>query len=203
MFGKEITFNLWEEGASEAEKSKKPKTAKVDKNGIASVQFSLMEYASQPTMMNFFSSSKSSKKFYVTASYGMKEVTNKGAVTASESVSKETQTRKPPETTVYTLIEKTADVIAEGVGAVADYFTEKAKTATSVGKIDVKKKEEEKCQNCAKEITIDEVNKVLGDTEDQSSYLCFVIRYEILIFEIVLTDKQNQVAKFYRGEIHL
>jgi len=34
--------------------------------------------------------------------------------------------------------------------------------------VKVEKKEEGKCPNCEKEITVDEINKVLGDSEDQN-----------------------------------
>lgn len=54
MFNKEITFYLWEEGTAEKDRYKNPKTASVDKNGIAKVKFNLSDYASQNTWMSFF-----------------------------------------------------------------------------------------------------------------------------------------------------
>lgn len=163
LFGKEITFYLWQEGASESEKYKKPKTARVDKNGIAKVQFSLMDYATQPTIIDFFSSSKSTKKFFVTASYGMKEVTNRGAVEVSNEKSPSQQTSKPSEGTVTSLVRKSAEIIAEGLGKIGDYFEDKTKTATSV---DAKSKDDTEngiCPRCKDDITLIELKKICVD----------------------------------------
>ena len=42
------------------------------------------------------------------------------------------------------------------------------KSPAIIKEVKVEKKEEGKCPNCEKEITIDEINKVLGDSEDQN-----------------------------------
>ena len=93
----------------------------------------------------------------------MKEVTNKGVVTAIQPATKETQTSKPSETTVYTLIEKTADIIAEGLGSVADYFTDKTRTATSVDGKAQDKNEDGTCPKCKNDITLNELKKICVD----------------------------------------
>ncbi|KFC18410.1 peptidoglycan DD-metalloendopeptidase family protein [Epilithonimonas lactis] len=165
LFGKEITFYLWEEGASESEKYKKPKTARVDKNGIAKVQFSLMDYATQPTIIDFFSSSKSTKKFFVTAIYGMKEVTNRGAVEVSNEKSPSQQTSKPSEGTVTSLVRKSAEIIAEGLGNISDYFSEKAKTLASVNKTELEQRDNKgNCIPCQIGLTVQDLDKFMKAT---------------------------------------
>lgn len=168
MFGKNITFNLWEEGASEAEKDKKPKTAKVDKYGIATVKFSLMEYASQPTLMNFFSSSKTSKNFYVTASYGMKEVTNKGAVHAGSQPPKPepkpTKTTEPESGFSFKKLMATGFVLATApIRLVADAYKDSGVTATSVEKNDIKHEDVNECPRCKIPVTAEQLKTIFPD----------------------------------------
>ncbi|OCK53154.1 hypothetical protein BA768_00940 [Chryseobacterium sp. CBo1] len=134
LVGKEITFYLWEEGATEEKKYQKPKTAKVDKNGIAKIKFSLSEYATPQTWMSFFSGNhNTTKKFFVSASYLSKETTNKTPVSVTESQQQQPQqqTEKKEESTGF--IEKATNIIAEGIGKIGDYVEEKTRTATSVG----------------------------------------------------------------------
>ncbi|WP_315053905.1 hypothetical protein [Chryseobacterium indoltheticum] len=70
-----------EEGATEDKKYQKPKTTQVDKYGIAKVKFILSDYATPQTWMSFFTGDDAvTKKFFVTASYQFKEVTNKTPV---------------------------------------------------------------------------------------------------------------------------
>lgn len=135
LVGKEITFYLWEEGTTEEKKYQKPKTAKVDKNGIAKIQFSLSEYATPQTWMSFFSGNdRTTKKFFVTACYLSKETTNRTPVSVIESQQQQQpqqQIEKKEESAG--LIEKVTDIIAEGIGKIGDYVEEKTRTATSVG----------------------------------------------------------------------
>lgn len=152
LFGKEITFYLWEEGTKEEDKYKKPKKAKVDKNGIAKVKFNLSEYASQKTFMDFFTGdSNSTKKFFVTAIYEKKNVTNNTPVIASDTTNKnEEQSAKKDSEGVYGVVEKTTEVIAEGIEKVWDMISDKAKTAISVGREELKNvpKQNEKGECC-------------------------------------------------------
>lgn len=149
MLGKEITFYLWEDGTAEKDRYKKPKTARVDKNGIAKVNFNLSDYASQNTWMSFFSGDKNTtKKFFVTAEYLNKEVTNKGAVVVSDGTSQPAPTtNKQGDGPAYTVIRKMTELVAEGLGKIGDYF-EETKAATNVWKDEIpqaNKQEKEEC----------------------------------------------------------
>lgn len=152
LVGKEITFYLWEEGATEEKKYQKPKTAKVDKNGIAKIKFKLSEYATPQTWMNFFSGNdNTTKKFFVSASYLSKEKTNKTPVSVTEAQQQQPpkqQAEKKEESTGF--IEKATNIIAEGIGKIGDYVEEKTRTATSVGSGDVQENpiEENICKCC-------------------------------------------------------
>lgn len=132
LLGKEITFYLWEEGASEGDKYKKPKKGRVNKDGIAEVQFNLMEYASQNTLMDFFSGSKAKKNFFVTAVYEKKQVSNQGAVQASDEIVPEVKPNKPVEQPVNKPVEKQTDIEAEGLEKPGILPTEETKTPASV-----------------------------------------------------------------------
>lgn len=140
LVGKEITFYLWEEGTTEDKKYQKPKIAKVDKNGIAKIKFSLSEYAAPQTWMSFFSGNNNvTKKFFVTASYQLKEVTNRTPVSVTEGQQQQKPQKQQPQQQTEKkdksagFIEKATNIIAEGVGKIGDYVEEKTRTATSVG----------------------------------------------------------------------
>lgn len=134
LVGKEITFYLWEEGATEEKKYQKPKIAKVDKNGIAKIKFSLSEYATPQTWMNFFSrNDNTTKKFFVSASYLSKETTNKTPVTVTESQQQQPQQQAEKKENSVGFVEKATNIIAEGIGKIGDYVEEKTRTATNVG----------------------------------------------------------------------
>ncbi|MGD1319260.1 hypothetical protein [Chryseobacterium sp. 2R14A] len=146
LVGKEITFYLWEEGATEEKKYQKPKTAKVDIYGIAKIKFKLSEYATPQTWMSFFSGNdNTTKKFFVSASYLSKETTNKTPVSVTESQQQQPQqqTEKKDESTGF--IEKATNIIAEGIGKIGDYVEEKTRTATSVGNSEIDKSIKSKC----------------------------------------------------------
>lgn len=163
MFNKEITFYLWEEGTAEKDRYKKPKTASVDKNGIAKVKFNLSDYASQNTWMSFFTGDKNTtKKFFVMAEYLNKEVTNKGAVVVSDGTSQPAPTtNKQSDGSAYTVIGKMTEIVAEGWGKIGDYFEEATKTGTSIGtEKTTQSNTENKCQNCEKEITLQEIKQI-------------------------------------------
>jgi len=97
LIGKEITFYMWEEGTAEADKYKRPRKGFVDKNGIARTTFSLIEYASANTLVGFFTGgANETKKFFVTAVYETKKVSNKGAVVVADE-KREPQPDKKPE----------------------------------------------------------------------------------------------------------
>lgn len=123
LVGREITFYLWEEGASEKDKYKKPKKARVDRNGIAKIQFNLSEYASSGTIMSFFTGdSGASKKFFVSAVYETEVGSNRVGVT----VSKEDEPKsKPKEESNIAIagIEKLTEIVLKGVVAAAEYIT--------------------------------------------------------------------------------
>ncbi|MDF2830966.1 hypothetical protein [Chryseobacterium indoltheticum] len=126
---KEITFYLWEEGATEDKKYQKPKTAQVDKYGIARVKFILSDYATPQTWMSFFTGDDNvTKKFFVTASYQLKEVTNKTPVTVTDQQQPETKKKQSGP------IEKLTEIVLIGVEKTAELFDDKTKTPTSIGK---------------------------------------------------------------------
>ncbi|WP_411811287.1 hypothetical protein ACLB9Y_14995 [Chryseobacterium scophthalmum] len=168
LVGKEITFYLWEEGASESDKYKKPKKARVDRNGIAKVKFNLAEYATPPTWFSFFGgNSNVSKKFFVTAAYENKNVTNKTPVTATEG-QPNPKPQQPPQSgtgTATAIISKMTEIIAEGIGSFGDFVEEKTKTATSVGKTETEKKEDGKCPRC-KILAKEEVDKIFTNASE-------------------------------------
>ncbi|MBV6878693.1 peptidoglycan DD-metalloendopeptidase family protein [Epilithonimonas ginsengisoli] len=172
LFGKEITFYLWEEGASESEKYKKPKTARVDKNGIAKVQFSLMDYATQPTLVSFFTrNSNATKKFFVTAQYENKTISNKESVEVSNSSTPTTTTPKTttqPESTVYSIIQNTTDVVADGLGKIGDFIVDQVKSTTQVNpQPSGQKQEDRECPRC-KKVTIEELQKIFTAVKNPS-----------------------------------
>ncbi|WP_027381947.1 glycoside hydrolase family 24 protein [Epilithonimonas caeni] len=151
LFGKEIAFYLWEEGASEADKYKKPKKAFVDKNGIAKVKFNLSEYATPQTIMDFFTGdSKSSKKFYVSAQYNGKTIDNKTPVVASKGQETPKPQTNKPAGGIYGFIENTTEVIAEGIEKIGDAITEQTKSPAIVkgNKQQEKKNDENKICEC-------------------------------------------------------
>lgn len=159
LLGKEIIFYLWEEGALEPDKYKKPKIGRVNENGIAEVQFNLSEYASQETWMSFFSSnSNATKKFFVTAEYNTTTATNKGAVTVSDQP-KEQPIPKNPDNGALGIITKTTNVIAEGIGGIGDFLKDSTKTATSIGQTQTQQPTEGKCPRCTK-LTDEELKAV-------------------------------------------
>ncbi|MDR3025157.1 glycoside hydrolase family 104 protein [Chryseobacterium sp.] len=137
LFGKEITFYLWEEGVSDSDKYKKPKKAFVDKNGIAKVTFSLSEYATPKTLMDFFTGDKNTtKKFFVSAVYENKKATNKTPVVASDGT---TQPTSPPANnsnnssgTNTGVVAKVSEIIAEGIEKIGSVVAEQTKSPAIV-----------------------------------------------------------------------
>lgn len=147
LLGKEITFYLWEEGASELQKYQKPKKAYVNKHGIAEVKFNLSEYASPNTFMDFFGGTNATKKFYVTAVYEEKKLNNKTPVTATNE---QPQPQKPaPQTpqAPQTPAKKEengllngVEIIAEGIGKyIAEIMETKVSAAVVKGEKEEKK----------------------------------------------------------------
>jgi len=178
LFGKEITFYLWEEGTKEEDKYKKPKKAKVDKNGIAKVKFNLSEYASSKTFMDFFmGDSNSTKKFFVTAQYQNKTVSNKGYVEVSNASASNTTTAPkttPPESTVYSIIQNTTEVVAEGLDKLGDYIMDKVRSATQVNP-QASAKEDGKCPNCEKDITLEQIKAIcVSNKNKKGTEICLV-----------------------------
>ena len=167
LFGKEITFYLWEEGTKEEDKYKKPKKARVDKKGVAKVQFSLMDYATQPTIMSFFTgNSNATKKFFVTAVYENKSVTNKTAVTASEEQKENEQTKKEsPE--MPSSISKGTEIIAEGLQIIRDAIEKAISPAQVNPQPSSHKQEDGKCPRCEK-VTLEELQKIFTDVKNPS-----------------------------------
>ncbi|WP_315053908.1 D-Ala-D-Ala carboxypeptidase family metallohydrolase [Chryseobacterium indoltheticum] len=160
LVGKEITFYLWEEGATEYKKYQKPKTAQVDKYGIAKVKFILSDYATPQTWMSFFTGDDNvTKKFFVTASYQLKEVTNKTPVTVTEQ-----QQQQQPETKKKQSgpIEKLTEIVVVGVEKTTELFDDKTKTPTSIGKAATEKKEDGKCPRC-EVLTESELKQIFPD----------------------------------------
>ncbi|WP_034671211.1 N-acetylmuramoyl-L-alanine amidase, partial [Epilithonimonas caeni] len=158
------TFYLWEEGASESDKYKKPKKAFVDKNGIAKVTFSLSEYATPKTLMDFFTGDKNTmKKFFVTAVYENKKVNNKGAVEVSEGGKTPAPQTNKPTGGIYGFIENTTEVIAEGIGKIGDAITEQTKSPAIVkgNKQQDKKKDSECTCFCDRKISPDELKEMI------------------------------------------
>lgn len=180
LLGKEITFYLWEEGASEADKYKKPKKGRVNKDGIAEVQFSLMEYASQNTLLSFFSTSKATKNFFVTAVYEKKKATNKGAVQASDETMPDiqpnkpvtpvnqpvSQPNKPTEPTSDQPIQKQTDVEAEGLEKPSEVPVPQNQTPASVDPLPVEKSKDGKCPRCEK-LTKQEVDQIFTTASEK------------------------------------
>lgn len=76
--------------------------------------------------------------------------------------------RNPPPTTnkqsdgsAYTVIGKMTEIVAEGWGKIGDYFEEATKTGTSIGtEKTTQSNTENKCQNCEKEITLQEIKQI-------------------------------------------
>ncbi|SIP92165.1 hypothetical protein SAMN05421682_101342 [Chryseobacterium indoltheticum] len=135
LVGKEITFYLWEEGAPEDKKYQKPKTAQVDKYGIARVKFILSDYATPQTWMSFFTGDDNvTKKFFVTASYQLKKVTNKTPVTVTDEQQQQQQQQPETKKKQSGPIEKLTEIVLIGVEKTAELFDDKTKTPTSIGK---------------------------------------------------------------------
>lgn len=160
LLGKEITFYLWEEGASEFEKYKNPKKARVNKHGIAEVQFNLSEYASPATFMIFFGGNNATKKFFVTATYEGKGETNKTPVTATDrqqqtpktnTISTQQKPQQPstpqptqaPNNQDAGIIAKSREIIAEGIGN----FFNAIENSISAAQVGTTQRKEEK-KNC-------------------------------------------------------
>lgn len=173
LLGKEITFYLWEEGASEFEKYKNPKKARVNKHGIAEVQFNLSEYASPATFMIFFGGNNATKKFFVTATYEGKGETNKTPVTATDEQQqnpKTTQTQAPqhptqsPNNQGKGVIAKGVEIIAEGIGNIFNTI-ENTISATQVNQPPASKQQDGTCPRCKSDFTWDEIKAIFGDSE--------------------------------------
>lgn len=166
LLGKEITFYLWEEGASEFEKYKNPKKARVNKHGIAEVQFNLSEYASPATFMIFFGGNNATKKFFVTATYEGKGETNKTPVIATDRQQQTTKTntistqQKPQQSSTPQptqapnnqgagIIAKSREIIAEGIGN----FFNAIENSISAAQVGTTQRKEEK-KNCGQKFCI-------------------------------------------------
>lgn len=176
MFNKEITFYLWEEATPEKDRYKKPKTARVDKNGIAKVKFNLSEYATPETWTSFFSGDKNTtKKFFVTAEYLNKEVTNKGAVVVSDGTSQPApNTKKQGDGPAYTVIRKMTEIVAEGLGKLFESSEEKATANIGTKKID-KNKSDEKCPRCENDITLEQIKAIcVSKKNDRGVEMCLI-----------------------------
>lgn len=176
LFRKEITFYLWEEGASESDKYKKPKKAHVDKNGIAKINFNLSEYASSNTLLSFFTGgSETTKKFFVTAVYNNKKTTNKVGVVAEEEKEKpkpKTESGGSIAGTAGEWIESTTKVIAKGIGNIIETFTpEKKKSPAIVKEPPLQKIEESKKGDCFcnRDFTPEEFTKIIHDLRDSET----------------------------------
>lgn len=186
LVGREITFYLWEEGASEKDKYKKPKKARVDRNGIAKIQFNLSEYASSGTIMSFFTGdSGASKKFFVSAVYETEVGSNRVGVT----VSKEDEPKsKPKEESNIAIagIEKLTEIVLKGVVAAAEYITsDTTKSPTKVGRTPTSSSGN-KCPNCEKDITLAQIKAIcvnsrgtclIEDDEMITSALSYLNKY--------------------------
>ncbi len=169
LFAKEITFYLWEEGVSEADKYKKPKKAFVDKNGIAKVTFSLSEYATPKTLMSFFTGDENTtKKFFVSAVYENKKVTNKTPVVASDGTTQPASTSASNSNNRGSgIISRLTEIVAEGMESITSNNQENTRSATSVEQIQpAKSNTENKCPNCSKDITVEELKKIFSDASD-------------------------------------
>jgi len=161
LVGKEITFYLWEEGVTQDKKYQKPKTAQVDKYGIARVKFILSDYATPQTWMSFFTGDDNvTKKFFVTASYQLKEVTNKTPVTVTEQ-QQQPETKKKHSGP----IEKLTEIVVVGVEKTAELFDDKTKTPTSIGKAATETKEDGKCPRC-EVLAKEEVDKIFTNASE-------------------------------------
>lgn len=157
LVGRQLTFYLWEEGAPESDKYKNPKYSRVDKNGIASVQFNMMEYASQNTIMDFFRAGSSTKKFFVTAVFNNKKVNNKEGVEVSKTSPPNSKTGNSSDGLIG-LIGKAAEVVANGIENVVSAAKD-GLTATSVNQNSQKNTEDDVCPRC-KKLTEDELKAV-------------------------------------------
>lgn len=176
LLGKEITFYLWEEGASEFEKYKKPKKGRVNKYGIAEVQFNLSEYASQQTWMNFFQpNSNATKKFYVTATFEDKKETNKAPVTATNGQQVPKTPQQPSSTPSQPnqnqdsgILSRSREIIAEGIGS----FFQSIENAVSASEVNQQstttQQQKGKCPNCDKEITLEQMKKIFPNCSDET-----------------------------------
>ncbi|SFI50061.1 hypothetical protein [Halpernia frigidisoli] len=223
MFGKELIFTLWEDDAKGAEHDEKnlpiaSQKARVNKNGLATVDFSL-------TMALMLKASRGEQdgqlEFYVTVEFykNNKHATNnvnvKGIPISSPkeqskpkvppkakgSPSESKLASKKEESGIMATISKKWDELwdwAEGKGTATKEkppTVEKSsgKSTTEVKEVKKEDKKDDKCPNCKKEITIDEVNKVLGDKEDQE------YRKNI----ILLLNQFINKRKGTKGELHI
>lgn len=211
LLGKEITFYLWEEGASEFEKYKNPKKGRVNKHGIAEVQFNLSEYASTGTFMDFFGGKNITKKFYVTAVYEGKGETNKTPVTATgeqKQTPKTTQTEAPqhptqsPNNQGKGVIAKGAEIIAEGIGNIFNAI-ENTITATQVNQQPSTKEQDGTCPRCKKDFTWDEIKAIFGDSEKTFRMNCvnWINKYK-LDFGINTCAKKAHFLSQIAAETH-
>lgn len=176
LLGKSITFYLWEEGTSEILKFQKPKKAYVNKHGIAEVKFSLSEYASPTTFMNFFqTNSTATKKFYVTAVYENNKETNRTPVAASS----ERQVPKNPKLPSSTpsqptqninsdILSKFKEIIAEGLGNVLNLFENVVSPAEANPSQSKGAKENEKCPNCVKAVSPEDLKTIFPNASAEN-----------------------------------
>lgn len=176
LVGREITFYLWEEGAKEEDKYKKPKKARVDKNGIAEVKFSLMEYASQPTLMDYFMAKENTtKNFFFTAVYENKKATNKGAVEASDANS-----NAPKKEDSDGILSKGSEVLGEGWKYVVD-AVEKVLTATSIDNQQTEKDSIGGCPRCKNDITLKQIKGICVGKKDKNGKETSLIKDDTFI----------------------
>ena len=176
---------MWEEGTAEADKYKRPKKGFVDKNGIASTTFSLIEYVFANTLVGFFTGgANETKKFFVTAVYETKKVSNKGAVVVADE-KREPQPEKQAEgdtSGVYGGIEKMAEIVGNGVSNIMDSIT-----SLSASVVDNTNKEENKesgCPNCDKDITLEEIKAICVSEKNNKGIEEILIKDDKYIKEI-------------------
>lgn len=180
LLGQEITFYLWEEGASEFEKYKKPKKGRVNKYGIAEVQFNLSEYASQQTWMNFFQpNSNTTKKFFVTATYEDKKENNRTPVTATNNQPQAPRAPQQPTSTPSQPTQKNdsdaltkfKEIIAEGLGSFLNSF-ENVVSASQVDPASQRQINSEEKKGkcfCNRDFTVEEFEKIIHSLRDSEA----------------------------------
>ncbi|REC48163.1 hypothetical protein DRF62_19900, partial [Chryseobacterium piscium] len=83
--------------------------------------------------MSFFTGDDNvTKKFFVTASYQLKEVTNKTPVTVTEQQQQQQQQQPETKKKQSGPIEKLTEIVLIGVVKTAELFDDKTKTPTSI-----------------------------------------------------------------------